>query len=85
MPESRHRRKGKQRPRPSKAAGPTKNPPPSPAWVPITGSVLLGLGVLVILAGYFTAISGPILGQNFPLVLGFVLLAIGFGFLTQWR
>lgn len=87
MPESRHRRKGKLRPRPSNVEGPKKNPDPSPAWVPITGSVLLGLGVIIILLGYFTTIAGPswLFGQNAPLVLGFILLAVGFGFLTQWR
>lgn len=85
MPESKHRRKGKHRPRPRQVEGPKKNPEPSPTWIPATGAALLGLGVLVILFNYFAEYSGPVLGANFLLVLGFVLLAAGFGFLTQWR
>ena len=85
MPESKHRRKGKERPRPRHVEGPRKNPEPSPPWVPATGAGLLGLGVLVILVGYFTDIQGPVFGPNFMLILGFVFLAVGFGFLTQWR
>lgn len=90
MPESKHRRKGKRRPRPRDVAGPPVNPKPSPRWVPVTGVGLLGLGVAVILLGYIPAIAEqtarlPALGSNWSLVLGFVLLIAGFGFLTQWR
>lgn len=85
MPESKHRRKGKERPRPRQIEGQKVNPPPSPAWVPGVGAGLLGGGVLVILFNYFATVNGPILGPNFLLVVGFILLAVGFGFLTQWR
>jgi len=85
VPESKHRRKGKYRPRPRQVEGQKTNPTPSPPWVPGIGAGLLGLGVLVILLGYFTEIQGPVFGPNFMLIVGFVFLALGFGFLTQWR
>lgn len=90
MPESKHRRKGKRRPRPRDVSGPPVKPKPSPRWVPATGLGLLGLGVLVILVGYIPAVTDltaglPGLGSNWSLVVGFVLLIGGFGFLTQWR
>ena len=90
MPKSKHRRKNKTRPRPRNVEGPIKKPPPSPAWVPITGVTLLVLGIVIILLGYLPSISTRLqglwgLGNNWPLVGGFVLLTAGFGFLTQWR
>lgn len=90
MPESKHRRKGRRRPRPRDVAGPPVNPKPSPRWVPATGVTLLAVGVLTILLGYIPAIARvtqdlPGLGSNWSLVVGFVLLVGGFGFLTQWR
>ena len=90
MPKSRHRRKGETRPRPKNVNPPPPNPEPSPTWVPATGAALLGLGVIVILVGYLDPVarvtSGwPGLGSNWPLVLGFVFLAGGFGFLTRWQ
>lgn len=90
MPESKHRRKGKRRPRPRDVAGPPSNPPPSPTWVPATGATLLVVGLLAILLGYIPAVTPltsnlPGLGQNWPLVIGFVLLVAGLGFLTRWR
>lgn len=90
MPESTHRRKGKRRPRPSRSKPPPKNPEPSPTWVPATGASLLGLGVVVIFLGYLRPVQEltaglPGLGANWNLVAGFLLLAAGFGFLTQWR
>lgn len=90
MPESKHRRKGKRRPRPSETKPPPHRPDPSPTWVPATGASLLGAGVLVIFLGYlrpvqdFTA-GWPWFSSNWNLVLGFVLLSAGFGFLTRWR
>ena len=91
MPESKHRRKGKERQRPSRSAPPVKNPLPSPTWVPATGLGLILGGFLLILAGYLvpplTRIvqEWPVFEQNWPLAIGFVLLIAGFGVLTRWR
>ncbi len=91
MPESKHRRKGEVRKRPTRNAPPPRNPEPSPTWVPVAGTSLLVGGLLVILAGYLVeplqraTSSWPLLQQNWPLAIGFVLLIGGFGFLTQWR
>ena len=91
MPKSKHRRKGHVRKRESQLAPPPKNPPPSPGWVPVTGTTLLVVGLVVILAGYMVeplqrlTSDWPVLGANWPLGLGFVLLIAGFGLLTRWR
>lgn len=81
MPESRHRRKGKIRPRPQEVTGPPVKAKPSPRWVPIVGLVLIALGVLAILVNYIPGL----VEQNWVLVVGFVLLAVGFLFLSRWR
>lgn len=90
MPESKHRRKNKTRPRPRHVEEPVHKPKPSPTWVPATGVTLLLVGVLVIILGYVPAVGERLvgrvpLGSNLPLVVGFVLLSVGFGFLTRWR
>lgn len=90
MPKSKHRRGGKTRPRAHQTAPPEKNPTPSPPWVPTTGTVLLVVGVAVILIGYLPGVNSVTsswiwFGSNWGLVIGFVLLSIGFGFLTRWR
>jgi hypothetical protein len=90
MPKSKHRRKGKARPRAYQTSPPAKNPDPSAPWVPIASTVLLVAGVLVILIGYLPDVSDrlaalPLLGSNWALVVGFVMLSIGFLFLTRWR
>jgi hypothetical protein len=87
MPESKHRRKGRQRPRAHQTAPPPKNPTPSPPWVPALGVGLLIAGVAVILLGYLllSGVSWPIFGANWGLVVGFVLLIAGFVVLTRWR
>jgi len=90
MPESKHRRSGKNRPRAHQTHAPEVKPKASPAWVPITGVVFLVVGVLVILIGYLPGVSSflstlPLLGSNWGLVGGFLLLTVGFGFMTQWR
>lgn len=82
MPKSKHRRKGKRRPRPQEAAGPVKKPDPSPRWVPITGLALNIVGVLVIIVNY---IPNVLWTANVALLVGFAFMAAGFGFLTQWR
>ena len=90
MPESKHRRRGRNRPRAYQTHEPERRPTPSPMWVPVTGAALLVLGVLVILVGNLPGVSGmlqelPWLGSNWGLVAGFIVLTIGFGFLTRWR
>lgn len=91
MPESKHRRKGKKRERPRHLEAPVKKDLPSPTWVPATGLCLILGGFLLILAGYLvpplTRIvqEWPIFEQNWPLVIGFMMLIGGFGFLTRWR
>ena len=82
MPKSRHRRKGKRRPRPQEAAGPVKKPDPSPRWVPVTGLALCLVGVAVIIVNY---VPNFLWTTNWGLVAGFGFMAAGFGFLTQWR
>jgi hypothetical protein len=87
MPKSKHRRKGTVRKRAYQKAPPPKNPTPSAPWVPATGVGLLVGGVAVVLVGYlvdFTA-RWPLFGQNWGLVLGFLLIIVGFVFLTRWR
>lgn len=90
MPKSKHRRHGKTRPREFETHAPERKPAPSPTWVPATGVTLLIVGVVVILVGYLPPVSEalssvPPLGSNWGLVAGFVLLTVGFGFLTRWR
>jgi hypothetical protein len=90
MPQSKHRRKGKVRPRAYQTSPPRRNPDPSPSWVPIASTLLLVLGVAVILIGYLPPVSDalgnlPLLGSNWALVVGFVVLSVGFVFLTRWR
>lgn len=62
---------------------PKPNPPPSPTWVPILGTALIGLGVLVILLNYMT--NGTLPLGNYLIIVGFVMMAGGLGFLSQWR
>lgn len=90
MPESKHRRGGKNRPREFQTHAPERKPAPSPTWVPATGAALLVVGVLVILVGYLEPVqnitgSWPILSTNAGLIVGFLMLIAGFGFLTRWR
>jgi hypothetical protein len=87
MPKSKHRRKGRQRPRAHQTAPPAKNPTPSAPWVPALGVGLLIAGVAVILLGYLllSEVSWPIFGPNWGLVAGFALLIAGFVVLTRWR
>jgi hypothetical protein len=90
MPESKHRRSGKNRPRHYQTHAPERRPAPSPTWVPVTGAALLVVGVLVILIGNLPVVSAvtaglPLLGSNWSLVGGFLVICAGFGFLVRWR
>jgi hypothetical protein len=51
---------------------------------------LLVVGVLVILIGNLPVVSAvtaglPLLGSNWSLVGGFLVICAGFGFLVRWR
>jgi hypothetical protein len=91
MPQSKHRRKGQVRKRPTRNAPPKRNPPPSAPWIPYVGVSMLVSGLLIILAGYVVTPLQELtndwiwFGENWPLAFGFALLVGGFGFLTQWR
>lgn len=90
MPKSKHRRGGKNRPREFQTHAPEKKAASSAPWVPVVGTALLVLGVLVILVGYLPPVqevtSGwPLLRNNWGLVGGFILMIGGFGVLTRWR
>lgn len=62
---------------------PKPNPPPSPRWVPVGGTALIALGIIVILINYI--FPGFLPGGNYWIIGGFVLMAAGLGFLSQWR
>lgn len=90
MPKSKHLRGGRKRPRAYETHAPEKKPVPSPTWVPATGATLLVIGVIIILVGNLPGVNAalrglPWLGGNWSLVAGFVVLMVGFGFLTRWR
>jgi hypothetical protein len=90
MPQSKHRRKGQQRPRAYQTSPPPKNPPPSPSWLPVVAAILLVAGVLIILIGNLPVVTGftgrlPLLGTTWTLVGGFAVLTVGFLMLTRWR
>lgn len=90
MPKSKHRRKGKARPRAYQTTPPVKNPDPAPSWIPATGVGLLVGGVVIIILGYLPAVADavatwPPLGPNNFLILGFLVMIAGFVVLTRWR
>ena len=90
MPESKHRRKNKNRPRERHVVPPPPKRVASPDWVPRLGVGLLGAGVLIIILGYVPpvaeALQGlPQFGANWTLIIGFVLLIGGFAVLTRWE
>lgn len=81
MPRSRHRRKGKPRPRLQQAAGPPVKAKRSPRWVPVAGLALVGVGLLVVLVNYLPGLFE----SNWLLLAGFALMTGGFVVLTTWR
>lgn len=90
MPKSKHRRKGRSRPRAYQKAPPVKHPDPSPRWIAATGVGLLVGGVAIIILGYLPVVADrvatwPPLGPNNFLILGFLVMIAGFVFLTRWR
>lgn len=90
MPKSKHRRKGKHRPRPKRVEPQKVNPPPSPPWVATVGGTALVVGVVVIIVGYLDPVTEYTnnwwpLGPNTLLVVGFLVLTGGFLLLIRWR
>jgi hypothetical protein len=61
---------------------PTK-PPPSPLWVPVVMATTLACGLVVIVANYLELLPGDT--SNRYLMLGLVLIVIGFMLATIWR
>lgn len=59
------------------------NPTPSPRWVPIAGTSLIALGIVVILVNYI--FPGFLPGGNYWIFGGFIFMAVGLGILSQWR
>jgi hypothetical protein len=62
---------------------PKPKPKPSPRYVPITGTALIVVGIAVVLLTYLA--PGLLPGGNIPIIVGFVLMAVGLGFLSRWR
>ena len=76
MPKSKSKRDSYVPPTPPK-------PAPSPQWVPILGTALIAVGILVILLNYI--FPGFLPGGNYWIIGGFVFMAGGLGVLSQWR
>lgn len=86
MPKSRVRKKtvyeapADVRPRPTRKRG------PSPRWVPIASIVLLVVGVAWLVVYYLSQAAYPIGGiGTWNLAVGFGMLVVALGLLTQWR
>lgn len=81
MPKSRVRQKETYSPPPQKGAARKT----SAAWVPYAfiGSMLLGLAWIVAYYASNQTFMSSLSGWN--LVIGFVLIIVGLGIMTQWR
>jgi hypothetical protein len=86
MPESRRRKKD-----PNTYQAPHRAVPPeqrvSGRWVPITGSVLLVLGVVWIVIFYVAGSGIPLMGDlgNWNLLIGMGAIVAGFLVFTRWK
>jgi hypothetical protein len=63
---------------------PQKKAPPSKLWVPVSACVLLVAGLMVVVTNYLNLLPGSDT-ENRYLLLGIVLIASGFMFLTGYR
>lgn len=81
MPESKSRKKASYTPPPERKA-----PQPNPTWFVPTMLSLMGVGLLWIVSTYVFKGEYPIPGiGNANLIVGFVLILVGFGMMTKWR
>lgn len=76
MPVSKSKRRRFQPP-------PKPRPKPSPRWIPFLVVGLLALGVVDLVLYYLGLTPGG--SQTKYLIIGFALIASGFGLATQWR
>jgi hypothetical protein len=85
VPESRRRKKSSSPP-PSRP-GAAHEETPSGRWVPITGSILLILGLLWIVTFYIAGGDIPVMNaiDNWNLLVGMGLIVAGFLVFTKWR
>jgi Cell division protein CrgA len=63
---------------------PQKKAPPSKLWVPVSACALLVAGLMVVVTNYLNLLPGSDT-ENRYLLLGIVLIASGFMFLTGYR
>ena len=86
MPESRRREKDEGSYRPPHRAVPPEEQT-SGRWVPVTGSVLLVLGLLWIVVNYVAGASIPVMSDlgNWNLLIGMGAIVAGFVVFTRWR
>lgn len=85
MPESRRRKKSStQR---SSQPAPVDDDQPSGRWVPVTGSVLLILGLMWIVVFYIAGRDIPLMSslENWNLLVGMGLIVAGFLVFTKWK
>lgn len=86
MPESRRRKKDDESYRPPHRAVPPEEQT-SGRWVPVTGSVLLVLGLLWIVVNYVAGSSIPVMSSlgSWNLLIGMGAIVAGFLVFTRWR
>lgn len=84
MPRSRIRRKAAYTPPPTAPVVKTRIPS---RWIPILMCAFFLVGLAWIVVFYIAGSDIPFMNTlgNWNLVLGFGLLAVGFGFATRWR
>jgi hypothetical protein len=85
VPESRRRKKPSPRSQPGSPD--TGADAPSGRWVPITGSVLLILGLLWVVVYYVAGSSIGLISSlgNWNLLVGMGLIVAGFLVFTRWK
>jgi hypothetical protein len=63
---------------------PPKKAPPSKLWVPTAAVALLATGLVVVVTNYLNLLPG-VETENRYLLLGILLISLGFLALTGWR